>query len=99
MSERIVDALEPVEIEAKHGELFAVTQPPQAFLQLFAEEHTVGQIGQLIVPRQMGDMRLSLLPLGNVLVDRDPAAVGGILVGDRDHAPVGERLDDAEILD
>ena len=98
MTERIIDALEPVEIEAKHGELFAVTQPTQTFLQLFTEEDAVGQIRQLVVPRQVGDVRFRLLPLRNVFMDRDPSAIGGILMRDRHHPSVGERLDDVEIL-
>ena len=52
VAERIVDALEFVEIEIEHRQLLAAPDAFQRLLELFAEEHPVGQIGQRIVMRQ-----------------------------------------------
>ena len=93
MSERIVDALEFVDVEVKHGELVAGGEGGEFALQPVMEQGAVRQIGQRIVMRQMGDARLGAPSLGDVLVGRHPSAVGERLVGDLDRTSVG-RLDD-----
>jgi hypothetical protein len=44
---------------------------------VFVERRPVRQTGELVVERQMGDPCLVLRPLGDILVDGDPAAVLG----------------------
>ena len=51
-----------------------------------------GRSGQRIVARHEGDARLGMAPLGDVLIGRDPAAVGHRLMDDRDDAAVAELL-------
>ena len=66
VAERIVDALEMVEIEADCRPSAAA--PPaaadahQRISQSLVEQHPVGQASQRVVMRHMGDARLSLLP-------------------------------------
>ena len=98
MAERIVDALEFVDVEVKYGELVAGGGGCEFALQPVVEQGAVGQIGQCVVMRQMGDARLGAPSLGDVLVGRHPSAIGQRLVGDLDRAPVG-RFDDHRIPD
>ena len=67
MAERVVDALEFVEVEVEHRKLLAAPDPLQRLVELLAEQHAVGQIGQRIVVRQMRDPLLRQLALGDVL--------------------------------
>ncbi len=55
MPQRIVDVLEPVEIEPQHGKSLIRPHAGDGLAQLFPEERPVRQIGELIVMRQMGD--------------------------------------------
>ena len=91
MAERIVHALEVVEVETEHGERLAQGRHAgQAFGHALVEQHAVRQIRQRVVPRHVRDALLGAMTLGDVLVDRDPAALRHPLVRDLDHAPVGE---------
>ena len=72
--ERVVDALEAVEVEAEHGEALAAPQAQQRLLQLLAEQRAVGEVGQRVVAREVGDLLLLAAALGDVLVQRHPAA-------------------------
>ena len=83
MTERVVDVLEVVEIEAQHGDLLVALHAAQSLLQLLPEQHAVRQVGQRIVPRHVRDLRLGLPPFGDVLERRDPAAARHGLI---DHA-------------
>ena len=74
MPERVVDALEAVEVEAEHGKALAAHQAQQRLLQLLAEQRAVGEAGQRIVAREVGDLLLLAAALGDVLVQRHPAA-------------------------
>ena len=76
MAERVVDALEAVEIEIEHRELVAAADAGQRLGEPLAEQHAVGQIGQRVVARHMRDLLLGALALGDVVVGGDPAAVG-----------------------
>ena len=58
MAERVVDALEAVEVEAQHGEALAAPQALQRLLQLLAEQRAVGEVGQRVVARKVGDLLL-----------------------------------------
>ena len=55
---------------------------------LLAEQHAVGQIGQRVVVRHVGDAGFGALALGDVLVGRDPAAVRHRLMRDANRAAV-----------
>ena len=92
MAERVVDALEVVEVEIEHRQRLAACDSTRASpsAMLLAEQHAVRQVGQRVVARHVGDALLGAMPLGDVLVDRDPAALRHRLVRDLDHAPVGE---------
>ena len=75
MAERIVDALELVDVDIEHRELLAA--PLDALklaLEPLAEQHAVRQIGQRVVMRQMRDLPLGAPALGNVFLGRDPSA-------------------------
>ena len=89
MAERIVDVLEAVEIEAEHRQALALPSAlSSASLHALAQQHAVGQIGQHVVVRHVGDARLDAPLLGDVLVRGDPAAARHRLMLDGDDAPV-----------
>jgi hypothetical protein len=54
MSERVVDALELVNVDIEQGELLALLRFFELALDLLAEQHPVGQLGQRVV---MGEVR------------------------------------------
>ena len=58
--------------------------------QPIVEQDAVGQAGQRVVQRHVGDLGLGAALLGDVLVGGDRAAVGHRLHGDGDRAPVAE---------
>ena len=58
-----------------HGEAAARLDAVERVLEMLAEQHAIGQVGQHVVARQMRDLGLGAPPLGDVLVHRDPAAV------------------------
>src|SRR6476659_6858428 len=74
MSERIVDGLEAIEIETEDGETLTAAQAQQRGLQLLTKQGAVGEVGQHVVAREMGDLTLLAAALGDVLVQRQPAA-------------------------
>ncbi len=88
MAERVVDALEAVEVEAEHGEALAAPQALQRLLQLLAEQGAVGEVGERVVARKVGDLLLLAAALGDVLVERHPASAFERLGGDGDDAVV-----------
>ena len=58
MTERVVDFLEMIEIEAEHRELVAALGEAQGLLELFAEQRPVRQIGQRVMARHVGNLFL-----------------------------------------
>ena len=88
MAERIVDALELVDVDVIDGELLAVRDLRQFLLQPLVEQRAVRQVGQRVVMGEVGDALLGAAALGDVLVGRDPAAVGQRLVDDLHRAAV-----------
>ncbi len=92
VAERIVDFLEVIEIEAKHRELIAALGEMQRALQPFPEQCPVRQIGQRVVPRHVVNLLLRLLPFGDVLEGRNPAAARHRLMHDTDR-PLGAHDD------
>ncbi len=88
MTERVVHALEVVDIETKHCELL-VARVLQGIVETIVEEHPVGQIRQGVMPRQVRNLGLGLKPLGNVFMGRDPAAAWDRMIDDDDGAAIG----------
>ena len=88
MAERIVDGLEVVEVEQVRGHDLAALDAPQRVLEPLVEQHAVGQAGQRIVQRHVGDLGLRAALLGDVVMRGDGAAVGHRLGGHGDVAAV-----------
>src|SRR5262245_18250949 len=105
MAERVIDALEFVDVYIEHGELYAGLQILQRLLQLLAEQHAVRQVRQRIVMCEMGDLVLGALAGRDVLDGRYPAARWQRLVDDLDSAAAGRfrdlprRLAESDIAD
>ncbi len=74
MSERIVDALEFVDVDIKQRELSAAAGTLQLAFDAFAEQHPVRQVGQRVVMREMGDLLVGEAALGDVFDDVDDVA-------------------------
>ena len=74
MSERIVDALEFVDVDIKQCELLAAAGSLQLAFDLFAEQHPVRQVGQRVVMRKMRDLLVGAPALGDVFDDVDDIA-------------------------
>ena len=74
MAEGVVDALELVDVDIEHRELFAGPERLQRLFQPFAKQHPVRQVGQRVVMRQMGDFLVGARALGDVLDRGHPAA-------------------------
>ena len=86
MAESVVDALELVDVDIKHGKLPTGLHVLQRPLQLLAEQYAVWQIGERVVMGEMGDLLLGALARGDVLDGGDPAARRQRLVDDLDRA-------------
>ena len=71
VSERVVDALELVDIDIEQGELLAGTGSLQFAFDLFAEQHPVRQVGQRVVMREVRDLLVGAPALGDVVDDVD----------------------------
>ena len=93
MAERVVDVLEAVEVETKHRQAPALSHAVERPLHALAQQHAVGQLGQDVVVRHVGDARLDAAVLGHVLVRGEPALVRHRLMLDGDDAPVAELAD------
>ena len=92
MAERVVDALEFVDVDVDAPRAARRRRRMAQFLlQLLVEQGAVRQVGQRVVMGEMGDALLDAAALGDVLMGRDPAAVRERLVDDLDRAPVGGR--------
>src|SRR6185503_5849226 len=74
MSERIVDALELVDVDIEDREFASLGFQKQS-LRLALEQRPVRQIGQCVVMGEMLDPGLVASPLGDVFQRRGPAAV------------------------
>ncbi len=90
MSERIVDVLEVVEIEAQDGEPLPAFDVDERLGEPLTQQQPVGKVGQRIVPRHVRDLHLRAAPFGDVLVGRHPAAAGHRHVHHGDGAAVVE---------
>ncbi len=74
MTERVVDALELVDVDVQHGQLLVRPHRVQGLFEPLPEQQPVRQVGQCIVMRQMRDLLVGARALGNVLDRGDPAA-------------------------
>ena len=88
MSERIVDRLELIEVEAEHGDGVAARHPLERVFQIASKHRAVRQVGQRIMAGKMIDLGFRLRRLGDVLMRRDPAAATHMLGIDLQHAAV-----------
>ena len=93
VAERVVDALEFVDVDIKYGQLPVRRGVGQFALEPFVEQRAVRQICQRVEMGEVGDALLGAAPLGNVFVRRQPSAVRHRLVDDLDRASVGRRDD------
>ena len=67
----------------------AVTPQPRQFLFHFLQQHgAIGEAGQTVVARHIGDLLFRSLLRGDVLMDGDPPAVRHRPVIDREDAAV-----------
>ena len=88
VAERIVDALEVVEVEAKHREALAALDALDLVIELFEQQRAVWQVGQRVVARHVRDTFLRALAFRDVFMGCQPAAAGDRFVDDRKCAPV-----------
>ena len=94
VAERVVDRLEAVDVDHEHGKLFAAApQPRERLVALLHEQRAVGEVGEAVVARHMRHLGLDAFLRGDVLMDRDPAAVALGLMHHRDHAAVAQVVD------
>ncbi|MEH2619087.1 hypothetical protein V1285_004033 [Bradyrhizobium sp. AZCC 1620] len=71
VSERVVDALELIDIDIEQRELLAADGLAEFALDLLAEQYPVRKVGQRVVMRQMRDLLVGKPALGNVVDDVD----------------------------
>ena len=90
MSQRIVDALELVDVDIEDREFAPLGFQQQPF-RMALEQRAVRQIGQRVVMGEMLDPGLDAPPFGDVFQRRGPAAVRRALEDQPDRAPVGRR--------
>ena len=69
--ERVVDALELVDVDIEQRELLARAGSLQLAFDLLAEQHPVRQVGQRVVMREMRDPLVGAPALGDVVDDVD----------------------------
>ncbi|MGY4413766.1 hypothetical protein ACVWW4_005502 [Bradyrhizobium sp. LB7.1] len=93
VSERIVDALELVDVDIEDRERLALAEFRDAALQMAAHQHAVRQVGQRVVMRHVRDALVGADAIGDVVMGREPAAGGAGLVLDLDQAAL-RGLDD-----
>src|ERR1700732_3090358 len=89
MAERIVDALEFVDVDVEHRKLLAPLGSLELPLQLLAERHAIRQIGQRVVVSQMGNLLLGAPALRDVLLRGNPSTIRQRSIHDLDRTTVG----------
>src|SRR5215813_1362103 len=98
MAERVVHALEAVEIEHQDRDALAtITHASKRLVRLFGEQRTIGKASQRIVARQVGKLGFGPLLRGDVLMNFDAAQITHRLPIDGDDAPVAQFLNSARI--
>src|SRR5579864_7964883 len=93
MTERVVDALEFVDIDVEHRELTAAPDTLKFQFEPFAEQGAVWQVGQCVVVGKVSNLLLGYPSLRDVFVRRHPSAVLGLFVRDLHPAPVSDGSD------
>ena len=93
MAERIVDALEFVDVDIEHRQLPVRRDVEQFALEPFVEQRAVRQLGQRVVMGEVGDAFLGAPALGDIFMRCQPSAVRHRLVDDLNRASVGRRDD------
>ena len=92
MTERIVDGLELIEVDRDQRDLVAAAiDADQRIVEHVAELQAVGQLGQPVMPGEIGDAGCGARRLGDVLVRRHPAAIRHRLIIDLQCPPVAQR--------
>ncbi len=86
MTERVVDRLEPVQIEAQDRARLAALHAAKRLDQPLMEQGPVGKVRQGVVQRHMDDLAFRLDPVRDVRERRHPGSVGHGPMGDREHA-------------
>ncbi len=87
VAERVVDALEMVEVEEHHRQVLAVAlRQAQGKVEVILQQQAVGQAGQLVEMREQADALIGLLPGGDVVLDRQIVAHHALLVAHRRQA-------------
>src|SRR5260221_301369 len=84
MPERVIDALELVDIDIEQSELLAPAGSLERALDLLAEQHPVRQVGQRVVLRKMRDFLVGAPAVGDVLDDIDDKSGLAGLIRDSD---------------
>ena len=74
MSERVVDALELVDVDIEQSELLAFAGLLKLALDLRAEQRPVRQIGERVVMRHVRDLLVGAPPFGDIFDDIDDIA-------------------------
>src|SRR5665213_906513 len=64
MSERIIDALEFVDVDIKNRQLFTGLHLAERVFELLAEQYPIGQVGQRVVMCQVSDLLVRSFALG-----------------------------------
>ena len=91
VAQAVVHDLEPVEVEEEHGDVGAVPAVPCQFLvQAVEEQGPVGQAGEGVVERLVGERLLGLDLLGDVLDGHDVAGLAVPAPGRRQHPDVAD---------
>ena len=93
VAERIVDALEVVEVEAEDADRLGAPPVRQDLFHALVEGSAVQKIGECVVVGEVPDLLLGEPPLGDVLEGRDEAPVGYRPIVDGDASAVGQVLD------
>jgi hypothetical protein len=80
VAERVVDVLEPVEVEEEHRDRLATAGLARdGVLDPVGEQRAVRQPGELVVERPVGELVLERLALGDVAGVQDPALHLGVV--------------------
>ena len=98
MAERVVDFLEPVQIDPMQSKSVSRLRTLQGVLQRFAKMQAVGDLRKWIVPSQPIDLLLGLAALGDVFLNIDPTAFRQRLICHQDHASAFQMLRVRECL-
>src|SRR5216684_9302066 len=74
MSQRIIDLLEVIEVEAHHRTFFISLSTQERLFHLFPEENAIWQVGERIMTGHMRNAHLRPSSLRNILMRGDPPA-------------------------